>query len=378
MATTSAPLHPHPHTTATRRAAHRDESAAIAVATRAIVGVLLFCMIAASFVSCRPTTIGQAPETGGRRGAEDGSRADDDDDEDDEDGQTGSSTGTSTITGIVTATTTTTGTGTATSTDLRPVEDEEVELDPALFPSLELAGSGVTKCKEDLRTTTRIASQLSATELTVARTDARVACWRDNEWIDILLGIRGCDQAELDAKVRADVLGATRYRRATTDERQRLRDAGTKPPAYAVLAMGVTSHKGVAWQFDRPLPVFPWPAPATRYADLDAGPQTFNATAVGPKTIALSIKVEKVETLGTLVKLRFTTSINNDVDRAAFDNFPIPRTATYQIDTVTRDIRAIDAVDWFTDQACRGSGQIEMTYKLCKKTVNGQVQDFGC
>jgi hypothetical protein len=355
----------------------RDESAAIAVATRVIVLVLLFCMIAAGFVSCRQPTIAPAPEA--RRGGGDANADDDEDDDDDDDDDDGGSSQTATGTQTDGQTVTETGTGTATITGTGTgVDDEEVGIDPALFPRLELAGTGKTKCKEDLATTTRIATEMTAAEMTVTRTDAHVACWRDNEWLDILLGVGGCDQAELDAKVRADVLGTSRYRRATKEERQAMRASGTTPPPYAVLAMGVTSHKGVAWQFDKPLPVFPWPAPLARYTDLDQGPQTFRATAVGPKTVTLAVKVEKVETTGTLVKLRFTTSINNDVDRNAFHDFPMPRTATYQIDTTTRDVRAIDSTDWFTDQACQGSGVVQMTYRLCKKTVNGQTQDFGC
>lgn len=248
---------------------------------------------------------------------------------------------------------------------------------PIDYPVLMLKGRGTTQCDESLPSTTQIETKLSDTDMSLNRQDIYVECYKKTGPLGGLFGAK-CDPGKFQADIKAKTLGITRFKRHSEDELEKLREAGQKLPFIAIYAKSATTHTNVTYNFDKPIPVFPMPAPKARYAELAGGAMTFTANATGGKNFQVQVEMKKVGESGDIVKIQMTTTLVGVNDREVYGAFPMPKDATYHVDTKNRDIRAIDAVNWFEDENCEGSGQIVMTYQLCTKTKAGKTDTFGC
>ncbi len=241
------------------------------------------------------------------------------------------------------------------------------------YPLLTMRGNGTTKCDDSLATTTQVETQASATELRVNRAALDIQCYEGG-----FLGIGACDQDEFNEKVRSEALGTTVYTRVTSEEAKAAKAAGVPIESFLVFAPRVATHKGLVYVFDKPVPIFPWPSSLTKFETLAKAPLTYTANFSGAGNGSISIQIEKVSVSGDIFTVRLTSTINGGTTRADYDKFPIPRQATYDVDTKNKDIRKMVSVDWFTDKKCPQAGAVDMTYRLCRKATRAKTEDFPC
>lgn len=256
-----------------------------------------------------------------------------------------------------------------------PVDAGTAATEPAVidYPLLTMRGNGSTKCDDSLATTTQVETQASATELRVTRAALEIQCYEGG-----FLGIGACDQEEFNQKVRGEALGETVYSRATAEEAKAAKGAGVAIESFLVFATRVVTHKGLVFVFDKPVPIFPWPSSLSKFETLAKGPLTYTASFSGAGTGTISIQVEKVSVSGDVFTVRLTSTINGGTNHVDYDKFPIPRQATYDVDTKNKDIRKMVSIDWFTDKRCPQDGAVDMTYRLCRKATSAKSEDFPC
>lgn len=231
------------------------------------------------------------------------------------------------------------------------------------YPTLTFNGQGTTNCSQQLQTTTQIVSRLSKAELSIESVALHVDCYTSN--IFAAAFGHACDDQEFNAQILSDARGATIYSRYTSDDA--LRDR-VSIPGWAIMAKSITSNKGALYRFDRPLPVFPLPAALARYRDLDQ-PQTFTALVSGAANAQVSMTVSKVGIQGDIIRLRFEMVVNGRPNEAAlYNQFPIPRSSEFDINTTALDVRGIRTDDLFVDgKGCSDGGSVSLTYQLCRK-----------
>lgn len=242
------------------------------------------------------------------------------------------------------------------------------------FPVLGMRAKGKTFCKEELATDSTIETRLSDSNLELERIAVRVQCYKQSG----PFGTGACKQNEFDQKINNESLGKTVFTRATKAELNAMKSEGTRPPSYAILATKAITHKGLEYEFSRPLPIFPWPAALSRYEEIDGKEQKFTAEVTGEKNVSVEVAIKMIDNTETTATLQFTTTINSSEERSLYDKFPIPRTALYTVHTGTKDVRQIETTDWFFDEECPHNGQVSLNYKLCSKTKSGKEETFPC
>ena len=313
--------------------------------------VLMFgCDSSTDGIKALPT--GKSPSVGGRDDRNSSQSGDlfdkssglfDDDDDDDDDGSSSGSLDA--------------------SDDDGEVEDVEI-----VFPDLDFKGDGHSTCKGKSYTSLAgITTKLSKTELDINLHRNRV-----------IVDDKAQDKAD---KQIARSRGHTIYDRLSDQELKDLRDDGFESARFAIFARGVEKQaQQQQYSFSEPLPVFPWPARASRYEDLDDGPMSWSASVSGHKSFNVTITVSKESEVGDKVKLKFRLDISGDSAGELYEEFPIPREAIYEINTESRDVRSIDSTNlYFGNESCESNSKetVKMFYKLCKKTTEGDVEDIG-
>jgi hypothetical protein len=245
---------------------------------------------------------------------------------------------------------------------------------PIEYPLLAFNAKGTTFCQESLPTSSAVESKLSESKLEIKRVSVKVSCYQKSG----PFGTGKCNQTEFDQRINSESLGTITFTRATTEELSKMKKDGHKPPGYAILATKVVTHKGLEYNFSRPLPIFPWPAVKSRYKDIDDVEQTFTAEVTGEKNVSISVSIKMVDSTEDTVTLQFVSTINGSEDRMLYDKFPVPRMAIYTINTEKRDIKSFEATDWFHHKECPHNGQTSLSYKLCSKEKDGEKEDFDC
>jgi len=283
--------------------------------------------------------------------------------------------------------------------DIAKVGDNSSEEDTLEYPQLTFNGRGYTtyKLKDRLAMTLGIETRLDKTELTIETKTARVDCGNKS----------GCKQKDVDASVNANSIGANTYYRSSAGELKNLKKDGFNVATYAIYAKSVKGRNGITFTFDKPIPVYPWPAAMSRYSALDRGSETWTTKVTADRHIPLTSNISldeatrngevheragnarKIFTISMVVskqpgttnneiKLTFDFTINEDRDRLAYNYFPIPKTSTFTIDTQKRDIISANMVNWSHGDKSERAEESVLDYMLCSKTTSGVVKRFSC
>ena len=241
---------------------------------------------------------------------------------------------------------------------------------PIVYPSFDLNGKGACTCKGKVNTTiARIGTSLSKDTLNINMYQA-----------DIQLDGKGKGQKEATEKIQQNT-GITAYARPNAAEIKALRESGFDYAGYAIFAKQVVkSRQGQTYTFDKPLPVFPWPALAARYKDLQtAGSKTWSANVTGFRSFAVTVTLSLVEASDDKVVVKFTTDIPSDSTWELYEDFPIPRESIYTINPQASIVTRIENTNYFFGNECGDSKeQIKMAYALCKRDSDGKVDQYPC
>lgn len=239
------------------------------------------------------------------------------------------------------------------------------------YPELDLRGAGSLSCKgKRYDTIGKYRVELSAETLALDFYEGKV----------VNAGSTVEDKA--NPKI-AQSLGPTLFNRPSKEDRAKAVKDGFDWAAYAIYAGSVVKTKtGATFTFDKPLPVFPWPAKASRYDELAASPKTWTSTVTGGPdgTFTAAVTVSLISVDGDDATIKLVLNIPEDTDRHYYESFPMARDATFTINSKTLDVRRVAAVNWYRgDSQCEGRPEdITMNYNLCSKIVKGKTQTFDC
>jgi hypothetical protein len=254
------------------------------------------------------------------------------------------------------------------------VEDNGEGGAPIEYPNMDFLGNGITTCKGDsLPTKVQFFSKLYQDKLEL------------NMYAASIKADKGKAEDQANEKINQNT-GITRYDRPGKLEIAKLKADGFKFATYAIFSKAVTKERqGQTYNFDKPLPVFPWPAPSSRYEDLEkSGPQSWTAAVTGADNFTVTVTLSVVSISGDETKLKLQTEILEDQPgdpnhRARYEAFPIPREAVYTVNGSTRDVRMIENVSWFKGDECKNRPeQITMTYRICRKSTSEKDEQFPC
>jgi hypothetical protein len=242
---------------------------------------------------------------------------------------------------------------------------------PIAYPELDLRGAGSLSCDgERYDTVAGYRMKLSAEALNLDFYDGRV--------------VNAGSRVESEANPQiAQKLGPTIYKRPNKDARATLIKGGFPWAPYVIYADSVVKQKdGVTFTFAKPLPIFPWPAKASRYDELASGPKSWSSLVTGGPdgSFNATLAVSLIGVNGDEVTMKFVLTIAEDMDRHVYESFPVPKEAVYTLNSKTLDVRRVSVVNWYRgDAQCEGRPEdITMNYNLCVKTVNGKTETFGC
>jgi hypothetical protein len=181
----------------------------------------------------------------------------------------------------------------------------------------------------------------------------------------------------------AQSLGLTTYKRPTKDERAALVSGGFIWAPYVLFAKSaLKSKQGHNFEISPPLPFFPLPAKPSRYDDLKSGSKSWTSQVTGgpegPFTATVTVSLGGQ--VDDEVTLLFSMNITQDTDRRYYEAFPVPKEATYVVNTKTLDIRRITATNWYRgDSACDSRPEdIRINYELCQKTTGSKDERYSC
>lgn len=248
-----------------------------------------------------------------------------------------------------------------------PAAGDAVEVTDVEYPELQFNGTGHTtyKTSDKFPTTASIATKLASDMLSITTVSTKINC--DPK----------CEQAEVDQDIAAK-LGTTTYQRVSKQELNRLKnEEDFKYASYAVFAREAQKPGGTAFQFETPLPVFPWPAVMSRYEDLEDGPQEWTSRVNGglfTATVLVSLEGKS----GDQVTIKFALNIPEDQGHKLYGEFPMPKEATYVIDSRTRDVLRIDSTSAFHGNKSKTGEFSVVSFSLCSKRSDGETNAFPC
>lgn len=244
---------------------------------------------------------------------------------------------------------------------------------PIEYPNMDFLGNGITTCKGDTYPTkVQFYSKLYVEKLEL------------NMYAASLKADKGKAEDKANQKI-SDSTGITNWIRPNKEEKAKHVAAGFDWASYAIFAKSVTKERqGQTYEFSKPIPVFPWPAPASRFEELEKGPKSWTAKVTGSDSFTVTVTLTLISTSGDEVRLKLQTEIAEDQPgtpnhRSRYEAFPLPREATYTINAGSRDVRQIENVSWFHGDECKGRPEaVTMNYKLCRKSTSEKDEQFGC
>lgn len=284
-----------------------------------------------------------------------------------------------------------------------PGQDPPSERDPddnsdgkIEYPLLSFRGVGYTtyKMNERLSMSMGLETKLDDNVLTIETRTAKVDCG----------GKSGCDQSEVDRSVQAYSIGANTYQRVSSSELRSLRAKGFNTASYGIFVKGVEGKNGIKFSFDKPLPVYPWPAAKSRYEPLTSGSKSWTATVNADKYIPthpgmalkdvqgedhvlagnarkelnVTMTVSYEEVSSSTVKLTFEMTIADDRERMLYKYFPIPRSSSFEIDTKNKDVRSVLMTSWLNGDKSKKEEESVLDFKLCSKKSLSVSKSFKC
>lgn len=238
------------------------------------------------------------------------------------------------------------------------------------YPTLDFKGKGVVTCKgKSYPLMAQVTSAIDAQKLDLNVYSAHISA----------------DSGKVEKKANEKIsqsLGGTTYARVGKAERDALKGQGFDYAAYAVFAKSVTKARtGQVFTFDKPLPVFPWPAPAAKYDELvKAGSKTWTANVSGAFSSPITITVQRVSGGGDEQVVKFTMTLAADKGSELYEIFPIPKEATFTVNSKAQLVSRIDQTSLFLgDENCKGGREsVHMDYRLCKRTTRSKTEPFSC
>lgn len=264
--------------------------------------------------------------------------------------------------------------GSASSEALKHLQegDSGSPLEPIKFPTFDFNGKGACTCKGKVHTTmAKVSTMLDDEALTI-----------NMYYADMILNGKSKGQKEATDKI-AQNTGSTIYARPSKDEVAALKAADFDWAAYAIFAKSVTKQRqGQTYTFDKPLPVFPWPAVASRYKALADAPnktKSWSAQVTGFHSFAVTISLTLKEASADKIVVALQTTITGDDQGKLYEDFPVARDAVYTINPETLVVSGIESTNWFFGDECdKTKEQIKMVYLVCKRTADGKVDQFPC
>ncbi len=253
------------------------------------------------------------------------------------------------------------------------VEDNGEGVAAVEYPNMDFLGNGITTCKGDsMPTKVQFFSKLHTDKLEL------------NMYHASIKADKGKAEDKANKKI-AENTGVTIFHRPSKNEKSDYIKAGLKWASYAIFAKSVTKERqGQTYEFSKPLPVFPWPGPASRYDDLKDGPKSWTADVTGADTFTVTVTLSLEGVSGEESRLKLLTEIHEDLPgtadhRARYEKFPIPREAIYTVNAADRDVKMIENTSWFNGAECKNKPEsVTVTYKLCRKTTSEKDDQFPC
>lgn len=241
------------------------------------------------------------------------------------------------------------------------------------YPNMDFLGNGITSCKGDsMPTKVQFFSKLHTEKLELNMYQASIKA------------DKGKAEDKANKKI-AESTGITIFSRPSKEEKAKYIEDGFKWASYAIFAKSVTKERqGQTYEFSKPLPVFPWPAIASRYDELADGPKSWTANVTGADTFTVTVTLSLDGVSGDEVRFKLQTEIHEDQPgnadhRARYEKFPIPREAIYTVNGVDRDVKMIQNISWFNGAECKNKPEaVTMTYKLCRKSTTEKDEQFPC
>lgn len=242
---------------------------------------------------------------------------------------------------------------------------------PIVYPAFDFNGKGTCTCKGKVHTSlAKITTALDAQNLTI------------NMYYADLIVSGGKGQKEASKTIQAST-GITQWQRPSPQEAQSLKDQGFDYAPYAIFAREAKKFRqNQVFAFDKPLPVFPWPAVASRYKALKDAPnqtKSWSANVTGAGNFQVVVSLTLISATATEIVIKLTTDIPADTTWQLYEIFPLPREATYHIDPQQLIVTRIDNLSLFFGDECKKQKEsVRMAYLLCKRDAQGKVDQFPC
>lgn len=234
---------------------------------------------------------------------------------------------------------------------------------PVTYPEIELSGKGTTLCDGDTYKTTatvrsRLTESLFAMDLETATVYTRVGQDRVQEEID-------------------RNLSAVEYSLVPVAERGKIDGKD-----FAIFGTGsVQAKKDIRFTFSSPLPVYIWPAPASRFDALRTkGPQSWTATVTGKRTFEATVTLTYLGGFSNTTTIRLETTIPSDRNGELYEDFPIAKSAEITVDGDRQlVVSSKNENHFYGNEHCdKKRGKINIQYQVCRKITGGKVEDLGC
>lgn len=284
-------------------------------------------------------------------------------------------------------------------------EDDDLEeakpstSEPRDFPKLRFSGQGHTtyKLKDRLPIRQRIETDLDERRLVLTTTEGRVECG----------SVDGCKQKDLDRDVNPAMSGAQTYNRPTKTALEKLIKGGFQKASFAIFAKDARSKSGTLFTFDKPIPVYFWPVAVSRFEPLDDGSMSWSARVTAERYLTTNpnlsddvvqrgdaglvttgqilreftanVSVSKVSRSGKTIVVRLDVDIPEDRNSGLlYRAFPLPKSATYTIDTDEQVILKVESLSWGSGDRSKQREESRINFALCAKVSSGDTKNFDC
>lgn len=276
---------------------------------------------------------------------------------------------------------------------------EVTEKEPADLPKLRFNGQGYTtyKLKDHLPLRQKIETDLDDRRLVLKTTEGRVECG----------DVDGCKQRELDEDVNPGLGGSQTYNRPTKSALDRLVKNGFTRATFAIFAKDARAKNGTYFTFDKPIPVYFWPVAVSRFEPLDDGAMTWTAHVTADrflstnpnlsadvvqrgdevfinsgqilKEFTANVSVTKVSRSGKTIVVRLDVDIPEDKNSGlVYKAFPLPKSATYTIDTDEQVILKVDSLSWGSGDKSKQREESQMNFSLCARISSDRTKTYSC
>ena len=263
-----------------------------------------------------------------------------------------------------------------TQEDLPPDEpeseaDEQRQTPKVNYPMIVMKATGNTHCRRNMATRLVTMSQLGPKLMAIKKAFVKLDCNK----------FRWYEESKCESKTgesASKAMGLTHYFRPVYKNLRAKRDAGQYFPSYNIYTNKV-SNKGAVYHFSSELPVFPWPAVESRYADLKGGKvHSWKAKVTGAANLNAEVQVRRTGGSGNRIKLQYKTILNGGGNRSLYSDFPIPQTQTFTIDMAKKQIVEVSSHHIFSNSKCKDNGNTLVNFKLCHQTLEGKTTNYPC